>query len=172
MNDDDLPDLQAWRVPPPRALDPRDVVLRALTPATAPVRRPRLRWLIASAVLINAALAALVIMLVRRPAPQTAVVVAPAGGSSTDVRVHELLARLAEEQSQLEQKLSELEQMRALVLELNNKVTSCEQQRTVQRAPLHVTEPAPGPTVVAPSPTPVAPVIDESCDEVSCVLQD
>ena len=164
MTDDDLPDLLAWRVPPPPSLDARLLVMRALSPATTPARRPRLRWLVASIVLVNAVIAALlVIVLARPPASRPAVVVQPAGGGSMDARVHELLARLADEQAALEKRLAELEQLRALVLELSDKVDRCEQDRTVAKPPAPTPAPAPDPrAVVAPATT--------SCDEVSCVL--
>lgn len=168
MTDDDLPDVLAWRVPPPPPLDAHSLVMRALAPATTPARRPRLRWLVASIVLVNAAIAALLVILLARPAaPRTAVVVQPAGGSSMDARVHELLAQLAEEQAALEKRLAELEQLRALVLDLSDKVARCEQDRTVARPPGPTPAPAP-----APAPTVVDTPRETSCDEVSCVLTD
>ncbi len=170
MTDDDLPDLLAWRVPPPPPLDARSLVMRALAPATTPARRPRLRWLVASIVLVNAVIAALlVIVLARPPASRPAVVVEPAGGGSMDARVHELLARLADEQAALEKRLAELEQLRALVLDLSDKVARCEQDRTVAKPPGPAPAPAPTPP---PAPTTVDALRETTCDEVSCVLND
>ncbi|MBV8761256.1 MAG: hypothetical protein JO257_28420 [Deltaproteobacteria bacterium] len=176
MTDDELPDLHTWRVPPPPALDAGDLVLRALTPATAPARRPRLRWIIGSIVLANAAIAVLLVILLARPsAPRQAVVVAPAGDPAMDARVHELLARLADEQAQLEKTLAQIAAQRALVQELSDKVARCEHDRTVAKppGPAPSPSPAPAPVVVpgpAPAPAPVVREADTSCDEVSCVL--
>lgn len=159
MNDDDLPDLLAWRVPPPPQLDARSLVMRALTPAIQPARR-RLRWLVAALVLGNAVLAALLVIVLARPAAKPATVVVPAGEVATDLRVQQLLAKLASEEAQLQGKLADLEQMRAVVLELQAQVDRCEHARTVPKQP---------PTPVAPS---LTPPVDTSCDEVSCVLND
>jgi len=165
MNDDDLPDLLAWRAPPPPRRDARSLVMRALTPATRPSRRPRLRWVVAALVLTNAVIAALLVIVLARPSPRAAAVVLPAADATTDQRVQQLLARLASEEAQLQGKLADLEQMRALVLELQAQVDRCEHPHTV---------PKPAPTPVTPPPAPPQPVppLETSCDEVSCVLND
>lgn len=168
MNDD-LPDLLAWRVPPPPQLDTRSLVMRALTPATQPVRRPRLRWVVAALVVTNALIAALLVIVLARPPAQPAAVVVPAGDASTDARVQQLLARLYSDEAQLHTKLVDLDQMRALVLELQAQVDRCEHDHTVSRPqpPTPVMPPPP-----APGPTPITAAPDTSCDEVSCVLHD
>jgi hypothetical protein len=163
MNDDDLPDLLAWRVPPPPELDTRSLVLRALTPATQPARRPRLRWVVAALVVTNAVIAALLVIVLARPSARPTAVVVPAGDASTDLRVQQLLARLSADQAQLEGRLAELEETRALVKLLQAQVDLCEHAHTVKPPPTPVIPPTP---VTPPGPTP----LDTSCDEVSCVL--
>ena len=37
-------ELDTWQVPPPVPVDRTSLLGRALSPATAPARRPRLRW--------------------------------------------------------------------------------------------------------------------------------
>jgi len=169
-------DLHAWRVPPPAAIAGPSLVMRALAPSAAPRRRPRLGWILAAIVLVNAAIATIiVIVLARPPVPRQTVMVQPAGGTPVDAQVRDLLQRLEEEQRQLEARLDEIKQLRALVTELSDKVHKFEEadakrERTVPKPPAHPTgarddrEPAPVP---APGP---APTVDETCDEVSCVL--
>jgi hypothetical protein len=141
-------DLNAWQVPPPAPVDRSSLLGRALSPATAPARRPRLRWLVAGIVLANAAVATLIVILLARPQQkQTVVTVQPAGGSSVDTRAEELLQRLAAEQLELQAKLAELQAQQDLIHELQAKVARCE-ERTIEKKP-------------APA---------ETCDEVSCVL--
>jgi hypothetical protein len=159
-------DLQAWRVPPPAPVDRSALLVRALSPA-APPRRPRLRWLVAGIVLANAALAALLVIVVGR-APQTRMVtVLPAGGSSVDAQVTEVLQRLEQEQRELESKVREIQDLRALVTQLSEKARQCEERdRTVPKKAAPTTPTAPtAPTV------PTVPEVVESCDEVSCVLR-
>lgn len=170
-------DLHVWHVPPPAALDRSSLLVRALSPAAAPAKRPRLAWILAAIVLLNAALVTLiVIVLAREPATQTTMVVQPAGGSSVDTQVRELLQRLEREQRELERKLAEIQELRALVVELSERVRQYEQQdgrrdRTLPPKPPVRTEP----TVRAPvdpyDPT-RPPVADGRCDEVSCILKD
>jgi hypothetical protein len=154
MNDDEDAlagiDLQAWQVPPPAPVDRSSLLGRALSPATEPARRPRLRWLVAGIVLANAALATLIVIVLARPSQTKPIVtVQPAGGSSVDARTAELLQRLAAEQLELQTKLAELQAQHDLIRELQAKVAHCEERdRTIEKEP---------------EPT-------QTCDEVSCVL--
>jgi hypothetical protein len=155
-DDDDLLagiDLHAWQVPPPAPVDRASLLGRALSPATAPPRRPRLRWVVAGIVLANAAVAALIVILLARPQQnRTVVTVQPAGG--VGAQVAELLKRLDADQAELERKVAEMREQRAVILELQAKVQQCEErERTVEKKP------------AAPPPAPA-----EACDEVSCVL--
>ena len=125
ITDDESPlapiDLHAWRVPPPVAIDRAALLGRALSPATVPPRSPRWAWLIVATVVINAAIALLVIRFTRsEPAPAPAVAL-PAGGD-TDARVRMLVQQLELEQRELERKLAELQALKALVLELQQKL--------------------------------------------------
>ena len=189
-------DLHTWRVPPPAAVHRPSLLVRALSPAT-PAKRPRIKWLLAGLVLFNAALAALLVILLSRPAPsQQTVVYQAAGGGSVDAQVRDLLARLESEQRELERRLAEIKELRALVTELSEKVRQYEQQdanrreRTVPRprdrqppAPAPIPTPTPSPDPIDPYDTanPVDPFNNArntntntntggSCDEVSCVL--
>jgi outer membrane biosynthesis protein TonB len=143
-------DLNTWQVPPPAPLDRATLLGRALSPATVPARRPRLRWLVAGIVLANAALATLIVIVLARPQPAPAVVaVQPAGAGSADARVQQLLLRLAQQDLELQAKVAELQAQQDLIRELQAKVQQCEErERTVPKKP----RPA------------------ETCDEVSCVL--
>lgn len=168
-------DLRAWRVPPPAAIAAPSLVMRALSPAAAPPKRPRLGWMLAAIVLVNAVIATLiVILLARAPARSQTVMVQPAGGSSqVDAQVRDLLQRLEVEQRELEARLDEIKQLRALVTELSEKVTRFEEadarrDHTVPKPPAH---PIAARDDHEPAPAPVpAPTVDDSCDEVSCVL--
>ena len=155
-------DLHSWRVPPPGAVDRSSLLVRALSPATSP-KRSRITWLVAAFALINIALASIIVILLSRPSPTHTVTVLPAGGS--DAQIRELLDRLEAEQHELETKLAETKELRAVVSDLSEKVRNCE-QRTVQKQ--HP------PTPIAPAPVtppPIAPTVDsDACDEVSCVL--
>lgn len=134
-------DLQVWRVPPPAAID-RDALLgRALSPSIAPPKTMRLRWILAAIVVLNAAIATL-IGIITRPDPAPATVALPAGGT-TDARVRELLQRLEQEQRALEQKLVELEELRALVVELSRKVERYESAPRMPDRPRVPDRPAP-----------------------------
>jgi len=173
-------DLNVWRVPPPAAVNRSSLLVRALAPETTRAKRPRNTWLLAAMVLLNLAIAALVVILVSRPAVERTVVVqAPAGGGSVDAQVRDLLKRLEQEQRELEKKLAEIQELRALVIELSDKVHQYEQQdarreRTVQKQ----RDPQPGARITVDPLQPVdpydsigrAPVQSSSCDEVGCVL--
>lgn len=182
-------DLHAWRVPPPAAIDRPSLVLRALSPAATAVRRPRIAWLLAAMVLLNAVIAAVLVIVL---APQTvsapAATVQPAGGSSVDARVRKLLRRLDREQRELERRLAEIEQLRALVTELTDKVRRLEAQdgvreRTVAKRREPRTSDREGSSVnpfehdrddpehVDPFDPPQRDAAG-SCDVVSCVLND
>jgi hypothetical protein len=161
-------DLHTWRIPPPLPFDRASLLVRALAPAAMPARR-RMGWLLAAIVLVNAAIAALVVIFLAR-APATQVVVEPAGGG-VDARVGDLLQRLDQERRELERKLAEIEELRALVVELQDKIRRYEQRerdRTVPKKvdPLH---PLPDHRPVDPYEAAGAPE-NSSCDEVSCVL--
>lgn len=163
-------DLHMWRVPPPGVIDRPSLLLRALSPATAPAKRPRLVWILAAIVLLNAALVTLVvIVLVRSPAAHTTVTMQPAGGGSVDTQVRDLLQRLEREQRELERKLTELQELRALVLELSEKLRRYEQQdgRRDRTVPKPADRQAPDP--IDPKDN-VTPSSVGRCDEVSCVL--
>jgi hypothetical protein len=178
-------DLHTWRVPPPAEVHRPSLLVRALSPAT-PTKRPRVRWLVAALVLFNAAIAALLVILLSRPAPSQTVVYQAAGGGSVDAQVRDLLARLESEQRELERRLAEIKELRALVTDLSEKVRLYEQQdanrreRTVPRPPRDNKTPAP-----TPAPNPIDPYDSATpphqfnpssttntggCDEVSCVL--
>jgi hypothetical protein len=115
------------------------------------------RWIVAGIVLANAAVAALiVIVLGRSQQNRTIVTVQPAGG--VDAQVSDLLKRLDADQAELERKVAEMREQRAVILELQAKVQQCEErERTVEKKP--ETPPAAPPPARA-----------EACDEVSCVL--
>ena len=160
-------DLQRWRVPPPAALDRSALVARALAPAAAPAkRRLRMAWIVTAIVILNAAVAAL-ILFVAHPT-QTIVNVQPAGGGSVEVQVRDLLQRLDREQRELERKLAEIQELRALVLELSEKVRQLEQQRD-RTGPKQTARPTPDRIERQPAVAPPASTLDD-CDEVSCVL--
>jgi hypothetical protein len=175
-------DLHAWRVPPPSAVHRPSLLGRALAPATAPARRPRLAWVIAGIVLLNAALAVLVVILLARPTPERTVIVqAPAGGGTVDAQVRDLLQRLETEQRELEQRLAEIRELRALVIDLSDKVRRYEaadprRDKTVARQPLPAPVPPPAPVTDRPQPVDpydqiaTGPLVTPSCDEVGCVL--
>jgi hypothetical protein len=157
-------DLHVWRVPPPAPVDRASLVMRALLPAVAPARR-RIGWLLAAIVLLNATIATLIVIFVARsPATEATVVALPAGDGSVDARVHDLLQRLDDEQREIERKLAEIAELRALVIELSEKIRHYEQdeKRKVPHAP-----PVPDRQHVDPFAEPD----DGRCDEVSCVLQ-
>jgi hypothetical protein len=186
MNPDDADDqllagvdLHAWRVPPPRASARPPILQSALAPAVP--KRPRMSWLIAVLVLVNAAIIALVavIVLPRRPQP---VVVAPAGGGANDALIKDLVAHLESEQRELEARIAEIEAMKARIKEMSEQLRryeEAEHNKTVPKnkkrdATKSVSDPVPTPTPT-PSPEPEEPEEPTStaglgCDEVSCVL--
>jgi hypothetical protein len=154
-------DLHVWRVPEPTSVDAASLVARALRPAAVAAKRPRLRWFAAAIILVNAAIAALLVIVLARPAtaPTPTTIVMPAGGGPSDASVRDLLARLEQKQKQLEQKQKELE------LELDKlKVTELSDRLHRDGQTDHDC------TVPKPVDRPPAVVVDTSCDEVSCVL--
>jgi len=175
-------DLHTWRVPPPNAVDRPALLVRALSPAT-PTKRPRLAWLVAGLVVFNAAIAALLVILLSRPTPAPSqTVIMPAGGGSVDAQVRDRLARLEAERRELERKLSDLDMQRSLVEALSHKLQECQEdlrERTVQKRTTVVPLPAPSPNPIDPydtanRPDPFAQRSGGgggSCDEVSCVLE-
>lgn len=165
-------DLHAWQVPPPRVEDRPPILVRALAPAAT--KQPRLRWMFVALAIVNALIAALIVIIITPSAPRTIVAV-PAGGGSLDAQVQDVLRRLESERRELERRLAEIEELRALIHELSERLRRYEdgdrRDRTVRDARDTTTPPAPSPAPgpsPAPSPAPVAD--DTSCDEVSCVL--
>jgi|GEM_PF-6266177 len=141
-------DLQVWRVPPPVAID-RDALLgRALSPSIAPPKSMRLRWILAAIVVLNAAIATLIGILTR-PDPAPATVALPAGGD-IDARVRELLRRLEQEHRAFEQKLAEIEELHALVVELSRKVERYETAPPMPDRPRVPDRPVPPRPIEAP----------------------
>jgi len=136
--------------------------VRALSPAATPPKRPRIGWILAAIVVLNAVIATLVVIfLAHGPATETAVTVVPAGDGSVEARVRDLLQRLDQEQRELESKLTEIQDLRALVVELSEKVRQYEQQDTTcdRTVPKRIER------------QPVDPYDNaSSCDEVACVL--
>jgi hypothetical protein len=163
-------DLRAWRVPP-ATVDRAALLGRALSPIGAPRKRPRIGWILAAVVLVNAAIATLIVI-VLAPAPtQRTVIAEPAGGGSVDAQVRELLQRLEQEQRELEEKLSEIEELRTLVLELSEKVRHYEQQDDKRDRPRPKRDRQRPPVDRRPvNPFDAAESERGSCDEVSCVL--
>ncbi|HEY5935902.1 MAG TPA: energy transducer TonB [Kofleriaceae bacterium] len=147
-------DLHTWRVPPPAELHRPTLLVRGLSPAV-PAKRTRVGWIVAGIVLVNAAIAAIIVILLSRP-PEPQTVALPAGGGSVDAQVRMLMKRLAREELALQQKLVEIERLQAQLEELKEKVRQAERRQD----PKHRT-----PNRVPDSIPPVA-----DCDEVSCVL--
>jgi hypothetical protein len=146
-------DLHVWRVPPPVEVHRPSLLVRALSPATPP-KRSRVGWIVAAIVLVNAAIATLIVILLARP-PATPSVVLPAGGS-LHAKVRELEQRLEREQRKLALRLAEIRALREQVIELTEKVRQQDKRdRTV------------GPKRQVPDAIP--PVL-QACDEVSCIL--
>jgi TonB family protein len=165
-------DLHAWRIPPAPAIHGPSLLARAVSSPAAPAKRGRTRWMLAAIVLINAAIAALLVIVLARPAQKTTVVAQPAGGGSMDAKVDELLHRLEQERLELERRLAEIEKLRALVAELSEKIRLYEQQtdrqdRTVPKQRQH---PVPAPERVATPPVNPLESDHRPCQEVACVL--
>ena len=148
-------DLHTWRVPPPAELHRPSLLVRGLSPAV-PARRSRVGWIVAGIVLVNAAIATIIVILLARPAPAPAPVAVAAGGGSVDSQVRVLMKRLAREQRVLEQKLVEIERLQAQIEELKEKVRQAERRDPKRPVPDRQ------------APVSIPPVAD--CDEVSCVL--
>lgn len=176
MTDDDTLsgiDLHAWRIPPPLPVDRASLLVRALSPAAMPAKR-RIGWLLAAIVLVNAAIATLLVIVLAR-APQTQVVVAPAGGGSVDDRVTEMLQRIEQQRHELAQQIAELDRLRALITELQDKLR--DQEQLINRTVPKKIDPQPKRQLVDPEP-PDHQLVDpydnrgesDACDEVSCVL--
>ena len=153
MNDDDDllagVDLHAWQVPPPVAAQRPAILVRALAPAERP--RRRIGWLVAGAVALNAAVVAILLVVLRPPAPAPTL---PAGG---DGRVQLLLAKLRAEQAELERRLAEIKELRATIEQLSEKVRSYEEKTKTVSPPRPTEKPRQGNSALP-------------CDEVSCVL--
>jgi outer membrane biosynthesis protein TonB len=145
-------DLHKWRVPPAPVVQRTSIVTRALAPVAAPKRR-RIVWTVAAFAVANAAIAAIIAIVISRPAPQPTVTVLPAGAPA-DEQIQELLRQLDEEKQELQRRLAELDKLRAVVVELTEKLRRYEQRDKRE-----------GPKRKSPEPARSA-----SCDEVSCVL--
>jgi hypothetical protein len=144
--DDESPlapiDLHTWRVPPPAAID-RDALLgRALAPQTMPPRSLRWGWLFAAIVVINALIATLIVVLVRPDEP-VATVALPAGGNN-EAKIRELVAQIEEERRERARRIAEIQELRAVVLDLQRKLEALE------RAERDLTTPRPSPSRVTP----------------------
>lgn len=157
-DDDDVlasVDLDAWRVPPPRAADRPALFARVLAPA-APAARPRTRWVFAALAVANLVLAAILVIVIAQRSPQTIVKVQPAGGGGGDLdaQTQATLRRLEEHQRVLEDKIADIEQLRTAVAQLAERVRQCEQapNTTVIKPPPAVPPPAPTPPPVTPAP--------------------
>jgi len=177
-------DLRAWRVPPPSPAARPPILVRALAPA--PAKRRRVGWLIAGLALANAALIAIVVIIVR-PTDAQPSVSAPAGGGSLDAQVQAVVRRLELERLELERRLAEIKELQATIEELKARLREAEdaarRNRTIAKDPKDPKDPKrvtpPTPPVPAPAPDParVPPpddttaTEDQGCDEVSCVLQ-
>jgi len=155
-------DLHAWRVPPPSAVHRPSLLVRALTPATAPARRPRLAWIVAAILITNALVAALIVIVIGgQTTERTVVIQAPAGGPA-DPRVREMLKRLDE-------RAAEVRELSALITDLSAKVEQCEQkEHTVPRQRQPSPPPKVGPIPLDPY---AAPLTGLQCDEVGCILE-
>jgi len=177
-------DLDTWRVPPPVAAHRPASLVRALTPAAVP-RKRRLGWWIAGAVAFNAALIAILLVVLRsaEPAP---VVTLPAGGKTTDAEVQALLRKLEAERAEMEAKLAEVNRLLTLIEELNKRIKEYEERDRMRTLPPNKQQPKQPDRQPSPDPVGPAPVVDPfsdrggaksnnatsgSCDEVSCVLQ-
>jgi outer membrane biosynthesis protein TonB len=165
-------DLRVWRVPPPAPLDRPALLGRALSPIGAPAKRRRIAWILAAVVLVNAAIAMLLVIVLAPTPTQRTVVVEPAGGGSVDAQVREILERLEQEQREVERKLAEIQELRALVLELSEKVRRYEQdEKRDRRPPKQRDRQPPDPVDRRPvDPFDAGAPSPGSCDEVGCVL--
>jgi outer membrane biosynthesis protein TonB len=163
-------DLHKWQVPP--APDHRRAVLQRALDRTAAPRR-RTGWLLAAAVLLNVALAAVVVIGLPGPAAPVIHIAAPAGGGGgpTEAQVEDLLRRLDAERAELQARLAEIDELRTVIAQLSERLHRLEDR---DHPPRHPVPPTPTPTPSpspSPSPTPSpSPSEDSSCDEVSCVL--
>lgn len=150
----DAVDLHAWRVPPPRAIDRADLLARALAPAiTPPRRRSRLGWVLVAIVVVNAAIATMIVVLVR---PDPARIVALPAGGDTDARVRALVQRLEQQKRELERRLAEIEELQARIAELSKTVGDKERALAELERKIRPLVPKTqrAPSVRAPTPTP------------------
>jgi hypothetical protein len=144
--DDESPlapiDLHTWRVPPPAAIDREALLGRALAPQTMPPRSVRWGWLFAAIVVVNAAIATLIVILARPDEP-VATVALPAGGTN-EARIRDLVAQIEEERRERARRLAEIQELRAVVLDLQRKLEAlerAERELTTPRPPSRVTPP-------------------------------
>jgi hypothetical protein len=144
-------DLYRWQVPPSPDHRPA-ILLRAFAPTPAPRRSRRVPWLVAAAFLLNAAIAALLAIVLSRPAAPVIAPVRPAGGPAEE---RALLRQLEDEQAELERRIAELEQLRTLTSQLAEKLRRLEDRQKPER---------PAPKRADPKPS------DSSCDEVTCTI--
>jgi hypothetical protein len=135
-------DLHVWRVPPPAPIDRASLLGRALAPSIAPPRASRLGWILAAIVVVNAAIATLIVI-ITRPDPVPALML-PAGGGGVDARVHELLQQLEQREREFKQKLAEIQELHRLITELGRKIEESEKalrDLTPRRVPERPTPP-------------------------------
>jgi TonB family protein len=175
MSDDEDPlvgiDLHKWKIPP--APDQRAAILeRALAPAK-PQRRT-LVWVLAAMIGANVVLATVLVVSASR-SPESIEVARPGAGPPSDEiqKLIDELHRIEAERRDLEKQLAMLDERRTLTERLRDV------QNQLDECQAHTTGPHPHPQPQPdPSPQPVPTVVDpfeppahDSCDEVSCVLQ-
>jgi hypothetical protein len=158
-DDNDSPlagvDLHVWRVPPPGSIDREALLGRALAPAIAPPKTTRLRWILVAIVVINAAIATLIVILTR-PTPESTTVALPAGGGDRKT-LHELLRLIEQQREQQRRAIQELEQQRRelerMFAELDKKQEQIDQLlRDIEAYEREPRVPAPPPRRTNPPP--------------------
>jgi len=164
-------DLHKWQVPPPPD-QPPSILARAL--ASAPVsRRRRIGWALAGMAILNAALVAIIAIIISRP-PSGPIVSSRAAGGPADDRTQELLRQLDEQQREIDRRLAELQELRALVDQLSEKLRTVQQRDKSRPLPKPRDPLPPSRDPVSPSRDPLPPSDPAparlGCDEVSCVL--
>ena len=156
--DDKMPvDLHRWHVPPPPVGQRHAILERALaTPPAPPPRQRRLVGILIGFGVANAAVAAIVALLLVRPAPANAPVV-PAGPIEDRVQeIQELRRRVVEltevtrrQQREIEERVAALREMERRITELRASVDELSERRR-RKTP--------------------APASGGACDEVTCLL--
>ncbi|CAN5718381.1 hypothetical protein BH11MYX2_BH11MYX2_29210 [soil metagenome] len=126
MNDEDDPlasvNLHVWQAPAPRPVDSAVLLNRMVAPA-APARRTKaIIGLLAAA---NVALVAGLIFVLARSEPPP-VITAAAGGPIVDSGTRDALHRLEQQQAQLARQLVDVDQLKATIQSLSDRVQQCE----------------------------------------------